>query len=244
MRKFLAFFLTFAILTSCLTVAFAESESEIPTEPEYGTEISVDDEVSDEGDQTVDETVDENTGDGEAENNDEIVATLYLCSNITVWPVVGHAWIYVENLSDEPIDVGYYNGVESGDGVSVGSFSFSVWDGWGIYYNLEAYRERNNNRYLYVSKDMNQADLDKLNNALKSYPNYWGIAGNCATFAFSMWNTVNGSAYFSLLIPAITHFTVLLMGGTSGEQIMSPVEEYEVKRQSGGQLVDIEYTNL
>ncbi len=180
-----------------------------------------------------------------AENDEnEIVATLYLCSNITVWPIVGHAWIYVENLSDEPIDVGYYSGVESGKGVSVGSFSFSVWDGWGIYYNLEAYRERNNNRYRYVSRDMTQSDLDKLNNALKNYPNYWGIAGNCATFAFSMWNTVNGTAYFSLLIPAITHFTLLLMGGTSGEQIMAPVEEHEVKRQSGGQLIDIEHTNL
>ena len=35
------------------------------------------------------------------DSENEIVATLYLCSNITVWPIVGHAWIYVENLSDD-----------------------------------------------------------------------------------------------------------------------------------------------
>ena len=176
-------------------------------------------------------------------SDDEIVATLYLCSNITVWPIVGHSWIYVKNHSSEAIDVGYYNGVESGEGVSVGAFSFSVWDGWGIYYNLEAYRERNNDNYLYVSRDMTRSDLDKLNNALKSYPNYWGIIGNCATFSFSMWNAVTGSAYFSLLIPAITHFTVLLMGGKSGEQIMTSVDKSEIKRQSDGKLIDVKYTD-
>lgn len=222
MKRIIALLLAVIMSFSVSTVGWAAEDL-----PEETTEI-------------VSDSVEEST-----ENNEnEIVATLYLCSNITVWPIVGHAWIYVENLSDEPIDVGLYCGVESGKGVSVGSFSFSVWDGWGIYYNLEAYRERNNDRYLYVSKDMTRSDLDKLNNALKSYPNYWGIAGNCATFAFSIWNTVNGSAYFSLLIPAITHFTVLLMGGTSGEQIMSPVDENEVKRQSGGQLIDIKHTNL
>lgn len=215
MKKIISLLLVLAMVFSVSTVCYAEEDV---TEP-----------IIEETTETAD---------------DEIVATLYLCSNITVWPVVGHSWIYVKNLSAEAIDVGYYSGVESGKGVSVGAFSFSVWDGWGIYYNLEAYRERNNDGYLYVSRDMTKSDLDKLNNALKNYPNYWGIVGNCATFSFTMWNSVAGTAYFSLLIPAITHFTVLLMGGKSGEQIMSPVEESEVKRQQNGQLVDIEYTNL
>ena len=166
---------------------------------------------------------------------DEVVATISLCSCVYVWPISGHTWIYVHNNSDEPIQVGYYE-VPAGEGVSIGAFSFSVIDGWGIYYNIEAYKENTKgrmNRVRSVSEDMTASDLETLNRSLKTYPNYWGIVGNCATFAFSMWNSVTGDAYFSLLIPAISDFMIMLGGGKRGALEMYCPSRDRVFRQRG-----------
>ena len=81
----------------------------------------------------------------ETQGSEEIVATMYLCACVYVFPVSGHTWIYVENNTDHTLRVGLYD-VPAGQGVSIGAFSFSVADGWGIYYNLEAFRENNKDR--------------------------------------------------------------------------------------------------
>lgn len=149
---------------------------------------------------------------------DDTVATISLCTCIYVWPVSGHTWIYVHNNSDEPIQVGHYT-VPVGQGVSVGVFSFSVNDGWGVYYNIEAYKENTKNRMDKVwskSEELNASELTTLTENLKNYPNYWGFVANCATFAFSMWNSVTGDGYFSLLIPAITQFMLMVSGAEKG----------------------------
>lgn len=154
----------------------------------------------------------------ESTGNSENIATLSICSAVYVWPISGHAWIYVHNNSDEPIKVGHYE-VPVGEGVSVGTFSFSVSDGWGIYYNIEAYKENTKNRVDNVrskSVEIDANELEILNNKLLSYPNYWGFVGNCATFAFAMWNSVTNEGYFSLLIPAITDFMLMVSGGKRG----------------------------
>ncbi len=166
---------------------------------------------------------------------DEVIATLSLCSCVYVWPISGHTWIYVHNNSDKPIQVGYYE-VPAGEGVSIGAFSFSVIDGWGLYYNIEAYKENTKgriNRVRSISEDMTASDLETLNAKLKSYPNYWGIIGNCATFAFSMWNAVTGDAYFSLLIPAISDFMIMVGGGKRGVLEMYCPSRERVFRQRG-----------
>ena len=166
---------------------------------------------------------------------EEIVATLSLCSCIYLWPVSGHTWIYVHNNSDEPIQVGYYT-VPVGQGVSVGAFSISVYDGWGIYYNIEAYKENTKNRMdkvWSISKELTQSDLETLTENLKNYPNYWGIIGNCATFSFSMWDSVTGDCLFSLLIPAISQFMVMLDGGEKGVLEMYCPTREQIFRQKG-----------
>lgn len=163
------------------------------------------------------------------------VAKMWLCSDIDVFPFVGHCWIYVENLSDSPIQVGLYE-VPAGQGVSVGSFSFSVSDGWGIYYNLEAMRENRDGtveRALTVSTMLDSAELQELNESLLSYPNYWGPVANCSTFAFRIWNSVTGDAYFSLLIPAVAHFELLITGAKKGELKMIYPEDEQILRQRG-----------
>lgn len=146
------------------------------------------------------------------------VATISICTAIYVWPISGHAWVYVHNISDEPIQVGHYT-VPVGEGVSIGAFSFSVNDGWGIYYNIEAYKENTKNRMDKVwskTEEIDKSQLETLTQKLKNYPNYWGFVNNCATFAFSIWNSVTGDAYFSLLIPAITQFMLMVTGAKKG----------------------------
>lgn len=169
--------------------------------------------------ETNEEITDKITSDEITESSDdENVATLSICSAIYVWPISGHTWIYVHNNSDEPIQVGHYE-VPVGQGVSVGVFSFSVNDGWGIYYNIEAYKENTKKRMDKVwskSTELDADELDTLHSRLLSYPNYWGFGGNCATFAFSMWNSVTHEGYFSLLIPAITQFMLMVSGAKRG----------------------------
>lgn len=176
--------------------------------------------------------------------SDDTVATLSICSAIYVWPVSGHTWIYVHNESAEPIQVGHYT-VPVGQGVSVGVFSFSVNDGWGIYYNIEAYKENTKNRMDKVwskSVKINADELETLHNKLINYPNYWGFGGNCATFAFSMWNSVTHQGYFSMLIPAITQFMLMVSGGKKGvlEMYCPPRENvYRLKGQGSNAHLEL-----
>ncbi len=182
-----------------------------------------------------DENISEEIYAQETEQTDASVAKMYLCSDIDLFPFVGHCWIYVENLSDSPITVGLYE-VPVGQGVSVGSFSFSVMDGWGIYYNLEGWRENRDNtvkRARSVSTMLDAAELEKLTDSLTNYPNYWGPVANCSTFAFSIWNSITGDFYFSLLIPAIAHLELIIGGAKKGELEMYYPTEDQVMRQKG-----------
>lgn len=171
-----------------------------------------------------------------AENKTEKpIAKLSLCSCIYVWPIAGHTWIYVENTSKKPIKVGLYE-VPAGQGVSIGSFAFTSYDGWGLYYNVEATRENRSGYWVnHWSKtmDMTASDLEKLNESLRKYPNYWGVVANCATFAFSMWNSVSGDSFFSLLIPAISQAEVIIGGGKRGALQMYEPKRNQVFKQRG-----------
>lgn len=203
MKKVLAVILCAAMLLSVTTFAFASEN-----------------------------IVSEETGVSET---DEAVATISLCSNIYVWPISGHTWIYVHNNSDEPIQVGHYE-VPVGQGVSVGAFSFSVDDGWGLYYNIEAYKENGKNRMdsvCSISEDLDAEELATLSEKLKNYPNYWGFVANCATFSFSMWNSVTGDHFFSLLIPAISELMIIIGGGERGVLEMYQPPREHVYRQKG-----------
>ncbi len=204
-------------------VAFSFSLSGFAFETEETTAVNIP-EISEE---TVEDTADN--------NEDEIVATVSLCSVVYVWPISGHTFIYVHNNSDEPIQVGHYE-VPVGQGVSIGAFSFSVHDGWGIYYNIEGFKENTKGRMDKVwskSKDINARELEKLTAELKAYPNYWGFVANCATFAFAMWNSVSGDHFFSLLIPAISQFMLMVGGGKKGVLEMYCPERNQIFRQKG-----------
>ena len=73
-----------------------------------------------------------------AASGDETVAKLYLCHRWSGPPSLGHMWVYIENLTGKPIQVGLYK-VPAKQGVSVGNFGLTRADGNGTYYNVEAY---------------------------------------------------------------------------------------------------------
>ncbi len=232
MKKIIAVLVAMIIIFSVPSVAFATENVEQTTV------------ASEENNQPSEENTLPSEEPEAPEVNDEattdsgVVATLSLCSAIYVWPVSGHTWIYVHNNSDEPITVGHYE-VPVGQGMSVGVFSFSVNDGWGIYYNIEAYKENTKNRMDKVwskSEELDADELATLNKRLLSYPNYWGFGGNCATFAFSMWNSVTHDGYFSLLIPAITQFMIMVSGGQKGVlEMYCPPREHVYRLKGSGE---------
>ena len=173
-----------------------------------------------------------------AKSPDTIVARASLFAAMYFFPVSGHTWIYVENLTDEPITVGIYE-VPAGQGVSGGVFSFSVNDGWGIYYNLEAYRENRNNNISdcrSITKDMTRSELEKLSNTIKNYPNMWDIfIFNCTYFAFSVWNKNSDNFFIPMMIPALAMLEVIIVGAPKGvTQMYYPTKDQVFKQRGTG----------
>lgn len=169
------------------------------------------------------------------DSENKTVAKLYVCSSMSIPVLVGHTYLYVQNLSDEPIQVGHYE-VPVGQGVSIGDFSFSVSDGWGIYYNLEAYRENRDDcsyRIWSKSKNLDRSDLEKLTKNLKNYLNHWDPFFNCAFFAFSIWNSTTGDFIVPLVIPIFSHLALIIGGGKKGVLEMYEPDKEQVLRQKG-----------
>ncbi len=168
-------------------------------------------------------------------SEEEIVAEISILSCIYFFPISGHTWLYVENLSDEPIKVGLYE-VPVGQGVSVGCFAFTAYDGFGIYYNLEAYRENKNNNsdsHYSITMQVNAAQLEKFSNDLANYPNFWSFYFNCAFFAFSLWNSSAGTLLIPLVIPAISQLELIILGAKKGVKEMYYPATDQIFRQRG-----------
>jgi hypothetical protein len=140
-----------------------------------------------------------------------IVANLSVVTRVEGF---GHAWIYVENLTDGPIQVGHYT-LPANEGVSVGLFSFTCDDGIGIYYNVEAYccNVHGGDGLVSITTDLDEGELNKLSNKLLDYPNHWDPFFNCMYFAFSMWNSVSGRKVIPLVIPAFGQLQLRMHGG-------------------------------
>lgn len=166
---------------------------------------------------------------------DETVAKIWVCSNMSIPLVIGHTYVYVQNLSDEPIKVGVYE-VPVGEGVSVGCFAFSAYDGWGIYYNLEAYRENKKGkegRIWSKSEPLTAEELENMNDYLLSYLNHWDPIFNCSYFSYSVWNAATGDFLIPSPLPIIAHLMLMITGGEKGTLDMFFADESQVYRQRG-----------
>lgn len=222
LKKVLAILIVLTVIFSAVQTAFAETGSgifDVGTPSDIGTS----------GDASTPSDA------GTSSDADKVIARLSVCSTMPIPPLLGHMFLYVENLSDKPIQVGLYE-LSVGQGVSIGTFSLTVWDGWGIYYNVEAFRENKKDRedILWAkSADITEEDLGVLSKRITGYFNYWDLFFNCTFFAYTTWNRVTGGFLVPLLFPVLSHLVVMIAGGEKGTLDMYYPEGNQVFRQRG-----------
>lgn len=151
-----------------------------------------------------------------AKNNEdeEIVANVYICHRILKKVFEGHSWLYFENLTDHDIQVGAYT-VPPGEGVSVGTYSGKdVPSGFGVYYNVEAYRYGRGNLHdnVYLKKELTQKQLERMSNKI-ARSNYWSHFTNCSFFTITTWNVVLGKPLLYVMIPLFTRWQLQIYPG-------------------------------
>ncbi len=146
----------------------------------------------------------------------------------------GHCWIYVENLTSKNLTVGLYK-LGPYDGVSVGTFGHTRYDGWGIYYNIEAYAQNTHGlgRYTTLSEELTQSELDVLSNAILSYRNSWSYFRNCTSFAADVWNSVSDTKMSAFILPAFVRISLIFRRYQTNTPVMKPVSKDDVYRQIG-----------
>lgn len=135
----------------------------------------------------------------------QYVAKLYVCSRISF---LGHAWIYIDNLTDDVITVGCYP-CPPEQGVSVGTECFSRADGPGIYYNTESYmiNKKNQTGSKYMSMYITAEQLEKVNKKILE-TNEWMPFTNCCLFASKVWNSVSDRHVAYGVFPFITALSI------------------------------------
>lgn len=169
-----------------------------------------------------------------AENEDEIVAKAYIGYNQRYNGLSGHAWVYIENLTDHSIVVGAYT-VKKGKGVSLGTSGTTLEDGRGLYYNVEAYRYRNVpiTNFVNLSKDVTQKQLDNLTKRILN-AGAWSYLINCTYFAVSAWNSIGGGLPLVYgLFPPLLHIQILMNPKHENGFKMKVPELTEIYKQVG-----------
>ena len=146
----------------------------------------------------------------------------------------GHVWIYVENLTNKSLKVGAYT-LGKKDGVSVGTFGPTRYDGYGIYYNVESYcqTEYGMSGYRSLTESVTASELETLSNGILSYRNSWGPFRNCVAFAAQMWNLISDRKISNLIFPAFTNIQLSLKGCVVDAPVQKAVSADEVYRMRG-----------
>ena len=158
----------------------------------------------------------------EFQYEEDTVALIYLCSNASGFPSLGHIWVYIENVSKdkEILEVGVYK-LLPGEGVSLGEFGLTRSDGFGLHYNVENYtynlfavseneEDRGKvNNVKYMCGELDKETLAKISNKIRNL-NWWDpIIFNCVTFACSIWNAgKNGFIFPWTVFPGITRLNI------------------------------------
>lgn len=167
-----------------------------------------------------------------AANSGKTVAKLYVCARTSGRPIP-HIFIYVENLSNESIQVGAYT-VKKNQGVSVGTWGFRTKNGIGIYYNVEAYltKKYGPSDVICLSKELNASELKTVSNKIRGF-NFWDpIFFNCVFFAFQVWDSVSPIILIPFIFPFVGRLQIFLHGGKHNLNMYLP-ERSQVHRQKG-----------
>lgn len=168
---------------------------------------------------------------------EDTVAVLYLCTNHTGFPSLGHIWIYIENVSDKEIKVGLYD-LPAGEGVSVGTFGLTRSNGFGVYYNIEAYT---GNLYgmedsFSIRVEMNEEKMQKISKKILR-ANWWDpIVVNCAFFAITSWNKAGGKFMFPWVVfPVFARTQMKRRDYTENLEMFDPGRERVYKQKGFGE---------
>lgn len=212
------------------TAAFAETAPET-TLPGY----SASEETSD-GLAVPEEEITETELETEEPGTDNgYAAKMYLCA--TAHSFTGHMWVYIENLTDAPITVGYVS-VEPGESISVGNLRNSRRDGGGTYYNGEAFMstdlEETSRHTTYLEQDITFDQLEKVSREIKSHNTYLFVGYNCTNLACDIWNSAAKAKIASLCLPVFTICEMRFMGARKGNPTMDRPEITEVFKQVSG----------
>ena len=120
-------------------------------------------------------------------SSNQIVANYYIFVMETDIHPIGHMCVYLENLTNKPMKVGYYT-VPAYEAVSIGVFARK--DGFGIYYNVEAYTQSvyGMENQICLKDQLTAEKVKDVSDALINFPNHWDPIFNCMYFAFKIWN--------------------------------------------------------
>ena len=166
--------------------------------------------------------------------DEEIVANVYICHRILKKLMEGHSWLYFENLTDHDIQVGAYT-VPPGEGVSVGTYSgVDVPEGFGVYYNVEAYRYGKGGLHdnVYLKKELTQKQLERMSDKV-ARSNYWSHFTNCSFFTITTWNVVFGKPLLYVMIPLFTRWEIQIYPGHQEGFLMKFPGKDKVFKQKG-----------
>ncbi|MBQ5824494.1 MAG: hypothetical protein IIW48_06760 [Clostridia bacterium] len=205
------------------TVEESESTTEEPSTEEPSTEEPSTEEKPEEDDEL-----------STPESEDDVVGIIYLCSRWSSITTTGHLWVYIHNTSDSPITVGLLE-VAPGEGVSLATFGFTRSDGFGIYYNMETYR---NDKYcdescISLSDNLTRGELEKITSKLL-ISNQWNPIINCVFFACSIWNIAGDRYIMPCTYPPVTRLFIKMAGGEEVCQMNYQPPENTFKQRGFG----------
>lgn len=165
----------------------------------------------------------------------DVVGEIWLCSINGSGLAVGHMWVYISNTSDEYLKIGLYD-VPPGEGISVGTYGFTRYDGMGVYYNLEARRNENycGESYMRLKDPLTRKEAESVTNSILT-ANYWDPIFNCTTFACRIWNRASGTPMIPMVLPGLTRLQMLIWGADDSDKMMfQPPENCYKQRGTGG----------
>ena len=164
--------------------------------------------------------------------DNDIVADLYVFYDKSDIHGMGHTWIYVENRTNQELKVGIYP-LPPNEGVSVGTLP--EYDGWGVYYNIEAYQQGiyGMEDQLSMKEEITLKELRRVSNFIVNYLNFWDpVFFNCMLFAFLAWDMGSWKILIPLFFPIIGKVQMLIYPHEIGT-LMKPVTKDKVFRQVG-----------
>ena len=233
-KKILSLMLAVIICFTSVPLAFAAEADIIPDETIQQKEVAITEDETAQSDEALPVPDEEPAKPEESKplQDNDIVATLYVFYDKSDIHGMGHTWIYVENLTEQELKVGIYP-LPADEGVSVGTLP--EYDGWGLYYNIEAYQQTiyGMEDQLSMKEDITLKELRRVSNFIVSYPNFWDpVFFNCMLFAFFAWDMGSFKFLIPLFFPIIGKLQMMIYPHETGT-LMKPVTKDKVYRQVG-----------